>query len=92
MYEAGASDGVIRVFAPNAMGNTPPAKTIGGPSSGFSSPRGLALDALGNIYLSDCNQNAIFVFAPTATGDATPLRELGGADHRFNCPLIPALF
>jgi len=70
----------------NATGNAAPVKTIGGPSTTFSSPRGLALDSIGDIYLFDCNSNAIFVFAPSATGDAIPLRELCGADHRFTAP------
>ena len=91
IYEADQAGTVINVFPLTAHGNVAPTRIIQG-TGNFNSPRGLATDAAGEVYLSDCNQNAVYVYAGNASGPAIPLRELGGADHRFSCPQKPTVF
>lgn len=51
--------------------NLAPAATI--TYSGMTQPTGLALDASGNVWVSDVGSRAIYEFAKGATGASTPV-------------------
>jgi DNA-binding beta-propeller fold protein YncE len=89
-YIADAGDAVdkprVEWFAAEQNGNIFPNRVISGPHTGITSPRGLALDGSGRLYVADQATNRVLVFDPDATGDAAPLAVLTGLhspDHLF---------
>ncbi len=65
----------IDVFAPGPNGNL--IRQIMGPDTQLNSPRPMAFDTSGNLYVG--NSGAILVFGPGASGDATPINVITGA-------------
>ena len=66
----------VLVFPPNAKGNVAPSRVIMGSNTQLYGPGECAVDAAGNLYVSD-NQNTsgrILVFAPGANGNVSPIR------------------
>lgn len=53
--------GSITVYAPGSNGNVPPLAEISGSSTGLKEPAGLALDASGDIYVPNVDNNSITV-------------------------------
>lgn len=76
IYVANASAGSVTVFALDAVGNTPPLRTIAGSNTGLSTPIGMAFDSAGNLYVANRGSGTVSVFAPGASGDSTPIRVL----------------
>ncbi len=66
----------ITVYAAGANGNVAPIQTISGPQTTLSFPTGIAVDAQGNIYVQNHNEDDILVFAPGASGDVAPARTI----------------
>jgi sugar lactone lactonase YvrE len=70
----------INVYAPGANGLVlPPSHTIIGPSTGLSGPDGVAVDAVGNLFVVNFRGNSVTVYAPTATGNVAPSARLAEA-------------
>ena len=71
-HPVGTTTGVFGIleFAPGAIGNAAPIKTIAGNGTG------IAVDAVGNIYVVGLDTTTFFpkvaVFPPTASGNAAP--------------------
>lgn len=66
----------VLVFPPGAHGNVAPAREIRGQNTQLYGPGQCAVDAAGNLYVSD-NENTfgrILVYAPGANGDVAPTR------------------
>jgi DNA-binding beta-propeller fold protein YncE len=86
--DAGSAEDQPRVqwFAAGQNGNIFPNRVISGPHTGITSPRGLALDGSGRLYVADQATNKVLVFDPDAQGDTAPLAVLTGLhspEHLF---------
>ncbi len=78
--------GRVEWFAAGQNGNVFPNRVISGPHTGITSPRGLALDGSGRLFVADEATNKVLVFDPDANGDAAPLVVLTGLhspEHLF---------
>jgi DNA-binding beta-propeller fold protein YncE len=78
--DAGRASDQPRVewFSAGQNGNVFPNRVISGSHTGITSPRGLALDGSGRLFVADQATNKVLVFEPDADGDATPLLVLTG--------------
>ena len=89
-YIADAGDAAdkarVEWFSAGQNGNVFPNRVISGPHTGIISPRGLALDGSGRLFVADRATNKVLVFEPDATGDAAPVVVLTGLhspEHLF---------
>lgn len=80
LYVADPGDQQIDEYAASSMGTVNPTAVI----SGLGSPKGIAVDSLGRIYVSD--GDAVSIYAANAHGNATPLRKITGALTGLNSP------
>jgi uncharacterized protein YjiK len=69
----------ITVYAPGSNGNVAPSATIVGDRTGLNSPGGIALDSVGNIYVTNDvaatpsgGEDKITVYARGSNGNAAP--------------------
>ncbi len=68
----------ITVYAPGSNGNVAPIATITGDRTGLNSPGGIAVDSVGNIYVtndvvvSEQGDDKITVYAPGSNGNVAP--------------------
>jgi hypothetical protein len=81
----------ITVYARTASGDSTPLRTLQGPATGLSSPRGLALDLANNELLATSVSGSVTVYARTASGNSTPLRILSGVATGLNGPQFLAV-
>ncbi|MBW4039042.1 MAG: hypothetical protein HIU91_09245 [Acidobacteria bacterium] len=76
----------VVVFAPGAA---VPSRSIGGALTTMEvgSPKGLAIDSAGNLYVSNvvAGVSSILVFGAGATGNTPPLRQISGASTQLGC-------
>jgi sugar lactone lactonase YvrE len=72
----------VTVYAANASGNVAPLQTISGANTGLAVPQFIAVDASGNIWVTDQgsanNSGSIREFAPNATGNVAPISTITG--------------
>jgi hypothetical protein len=80
LYVANGSyqSGSVTVYDRDAKGNAKPLQTIAGKETGMVQPTGIAVDAAGNIFVSDffgggSNEGAVFVYAAGANGNVQPV-------------------
>jgi sugar lactone lactonase YvrE len=83
--------GHVSEFAANATGDVAPIRIIGGPSAGFQSPTGIAVDSSGNVYVADSCQGYtcsgdVRVFAAAAGGNVAPMRVISGSATNLVTP------
>ncbi|HEY5257608.1 MAG TPA: hypothetical protein VIJ12_04440 [Candidatus Baltobacteraceae bacterium] len=62
-----------------AFSNVAPLTLISGSNTGLVSPSGVAVDATGQVYVSDAGNASVRVFASNANGNAVPTRVISGA-------------
>ena len=75
------SCGSVTVYAPTAVGDIAPVRTIAGAATGFNFPQGLTVDLVNNeLYVGDFFGGAVRVFALGASGNVAPLREFSGSN------------
>jgi len=72
-----SGNGSVTVYAAGSKGNVAPTATIAGPDTGLSGPSGIALDAAGNIYVSNLTGGptglgCITKYPVGSNGDITP--------------------
>ena len=72
----------VAIFALDAAGDTPPVRTISGPSTGLALPLGIGIDLDGLIYVANRSGAAVTAFTRDASGDATPARTLTATGMR----------
>lgn len=73
----------VTVYAPDAVGNASPMRTIAGMATRLSRPAAVAVADDGTVYVANLeapggDQGSITVHSPTAAGDESPLRTLIG--------------
>ena len=78
----------ILVFHEKDNGNVAPLRVIVGPNTGLAGPKGIRVDKLGDVYVSNANQpefnSSVTEYAPTANGDASPIATLQGPQTFLN--------
>jgi DNA-binding beta-propeller fold protein YncE len=91
--EAGDAPAQARVewFAAGLNGNVTPNRTINGPHTGITSPRGLAIDASGRLYVADRDSNKVLIFDADAKEDAAPFATLTGLHSPERISVDPEL-
>jgi len=75
----------IAVFAADTNGDAVPVRSIFGANTQLVSPRRLALDIDGRLYVTNDN-NSITLYAADATADASPIRRIFGAGTGLSLP------
>jgi hypothetical protein len=83
-------DGSVTVYAPGANGDVAPIGVIAGPSTRLVLPNCIALDASGNIYVTN-RDNYITFYPAGSTGDTAPTRTIEGALTNIPLPTPVAL-
>lgn len=95
LYVTNSFNDTVTVYATNANGNVAPTRTIGGASTGLSSPFGIALDTNRNIYVANGGTGSaafsVTVYASGSSGNAAPIRTISGANTHLYDPFGPAL-
>lgn len=78
--DTGGDSGSPRIewFPEGLGGNVMPDRVISGPHTGLTSPRGLANDASGRLFVADEKTNRVLIFAADARDDASPVTILTG--------------
>ena len=79
----------VTVFAPGATGNATPVQDIVGSNTDFVNPDDMAVDASGNIYVTDASSTlgpAVLEWATGSTGNVAPTNSLVGSDTAFSEP------
>ncbi|HEY1428169.1 MAG TPA: hypothetical protein VGF18_01245, partial [Candidatus Tumulicola sp.] len=84
LYVANGKSQKVTVYSSDVFGNQKPIRTIAGPKTRLDNPWGIAVDASGNVYVSNHPANlqgpgTITVFAATAEGNAKPIRTIEGS-------------
>ena len=81
IYVANAGGGSITIFPKGANGNVAPVRIIQGPDTDLHDPTGIAVDALGFIYVGNIGNTPadVDVYRPSAKGDAVPVRHIAPA-------------
>ena len=74
----GQFGGSIVEYAAGAKKDATPLRTIAGLDTKLVNPRGIALDTLGQIYVT--TSSSVLVFASDSVGDAPPLRVISGSN------------
>ena len=76
---ANSGSGVVTDFAPDRV--TPPDLT--GPNTLLDQPTGIAVDAVGHIWVTDLGGQRVSEFGPAASGNTTPIRTISGGSTTF---------
>jgi hypothetical protein len=79
----------ILVYKPGAHGDIAPSWTIGGSKTGLKSPAGVAVDDIGNVYVTD--SQSVFVYASGARGNVAPVQTISGSNTELNGPISVAV-
>jgi len=93
LNDTGGDDnsGSITVYPPGANGNVAPKATIADgahdKNTQLNTPRGLALDSAGNIYVTNAPGNdTVTIYAAGKFGNVAPVKIISGADTGLNLP------
>src|SRR6266702_3008825 len=92
LYVVNSGANSVAAYAPGANGDAAPTVVIhGGSNTGLNGPRGIALDAAGNIYVANYGVGTVTVYAPGASGNAVPTVTIGGSNTDLSYPVGIAL-
>jgi len=90
----GGTKGSVTIYPAGSNGNVTPSATIAGDNTFVDIPSGVAVDAHGNIYVSnpendltDFPAGVITVFAPGSNGNVAPIATVGGDTSELNLPI-----
>ena len=82
--------GSVTVFAAGANGNVAPTRVITGSNTGLTNTTtGIAVDAVGNIYVGDAccvTGGSVLVYAAGANGNVAPIRTITGSNTELEYP------
>ncbi len=88
---SGPGNGSITIYPPGASGNVAPEATIadaaGSAHTKLDSPAGLALDAAGNMYVTnDGGSDSVTIYAAGSKGDVAPKAIISGSNTGLATP------
>jgi sugar lactone lactonase YvrE len=90
LYVADVRDAAIRTYRPGARRMAVPVRTLSGPNTRISDPKGIAVDRRGALYVANgpmpSTQGAIRAYRPGETGSGSPLRTIWGPRTRLSEP------
>jgi len=78
IYVGNETTNTITIYDARANGNVAPVRTIGGPTTGISCLRQIAVDEIGYVYVANCEPGRVLVFASNANGNVAPIRTIAG--------------
>jgi hypothetical protein len=76
----------VNVYPLGAVGDTPPTRTLNGPSTQLDGVGGVALDNDRYLYVGNAATSTITVYPPDASGDTPPVRVIQGDATRLGVP------
>jgi sugar lactone lactonase YvrE len=87
----GASgEGSITIYPPHTNGDVGPTSAITGAATGLYRSGGIALDSVGNIYVtnqaSQTGPASVTIYSAGSVGNVTPIRTLRGSNTRLTNP------
>jgi sugar lactone lactonase YvrE len=85
--DGGSGPSAILEFAAGSNGNVSPIRDITGPDSELDWANGIAVDASGNIYVTDPSESAVVIFGKSANGNAVPSRYIAGSNTHIFGPI-----
>jgi hypothetical protein len=90
-FSGGVSkDGSVTVYAAGANGNIVPIRTIAGSNTELHAPWSMALDASGNVYVTNLpsvrKPDRVTVYAAGANGNVAPIRTIAGSNTGLGSP------
>jgi hypothetical protein len=82
-------------YAAGASGNVAPNVTIAGAATGLNDPEGVAVDAFGDVFAANFNNDTVTEYPPHASGNAAPsatitLGLIGGSVYRPSAVAVDA--
>jgi sugar lactone lactonase YvrE len=83
--------GSVTVYPSGAMGNAKPIQVIAGSNTGLTEPEDVAVDASGNMYVSNDGNNSVTVYAAGATGNVAPMQTITGSYTGLSSPFGVAI-
>ncbi len=84
LCDGGSGESFILEFAAGSSGNVSPIRDITGPDTTMGWANSIAVDASGNMYVTEPGASAVAVFGSHADGDAIPARYIAGSNtHMF---------
>ncbi len=77
----------VTVYPAGSNGNVAPSSTIEGSNIGLSDPQGIALDASGNIYVTNDNgSGSVTVYPAGSNGSVMPMWRIAGSNTGLSKP------
>jgi len=80
------SGDTVTVYPAASSGNVAPSSTIGGSNTGLNEPRGIALDASGNIYVTNTDSYTVTIYPAGSNGNTAPSSTIGGPNTGLYVP------
>lgn len=81
----------LAVFAPDAVGDAPPLRTIGGTSTGLFNPTGIWV-AGDDIIVAGQDDPSVSVYPRDGSGDLAPTRQIFGLNNELVLPTAIAVY
>jgi HYDIN/CFA65/VesB-like, Ig-like domain/NHL repeat len=84
----GGSDGAgsVTIYSAGSNANSAPIAEISGADTGLSTPYGVAVDASGEIYVSNIGNDSITVYPAGSDGDQAPVAMIAGSNTDILSP------
>jgi sugar lactone lactonase YvrE len=77
----------VLVFPQNTNGGPAPTQDISGNVTGLAQPQGIALDAAGNIWVTNSGTSTITEYPANATGNVAPINMIAGNATFLSSPV-----
>jgi hypothetical protein len=90
-YVANQAGGSVTAYAAAATGDTAPALTLAGASTGLSKPAGVLVDGTGMVFVANPGNNSITEYAPEVNGNTAPTARIAGSLTQLSQPQDLAL-
>ncbi|HUO04839.1 MAG TPA: NHL repeat-containing protein [Candidatus Binataceae bacterium] len=85
-FGGSAGTGSIEIYSGGGSGDDTPIATIAGDATGLDGAYGIAVDASGNIYVTNAKASSVTVYAPGSAGNAKPVSTIAGPKTHLQVP------